>query len=194
MAHDGKLLPLEDLSALYDLIDPIIRTIVGIEARGDDLLAYEALDEDDIISTVWVELLRNDKAALRKWTPERGTIGAYVRVIARSAIKDARRRSKRRRDIAPTDSGDEGRLVGGDSPEEVADLLDRAQKFDACVRRGLAKKPRELTVYEMEYLDGRHQAEILAALDCEPNALYRLRNSLKQTLVKCRRRFFGEDE
>ena len=157
----------------YEKYNPQIRTIVARILSNSN----QARDIDDCVNTVYVNLMEK----LQQYNEIRGSMGAFVAVIARSVALNYRRDNSRY----------SGELIG----DEKFDFIDGNIKVEDDVDfrllvDGIVDKlnDQESILFTMRYILFYPPEEIAKSLKIKRNAvdarLNRLRNKIKNFLTK----------
>jgi hypothetical protein len=132
---------------------------------------------EDVLSEVWVQILANDRRALRRYDPARGELGYYLRLLAASrAATVLRSRARQQALLAPVDP---------QSTEEIERALLQRDFLEAlwAAARPLVKDVDEALFVRVMVM-GREAKEVAPELGLGQDAAYqrlaRLRSKLLQ--------------
>lgn len=161
--------------AFCRMASPIVLAAVrrsGVEAGGD---------MEDVAQDVFVRLVRDDFALLRRFDAERSRLSTWLTVISRSSAIDFLRRRGRPADraAAPLDGVEERHLA-------VAPALRDRLKIPAAMLSS-----RQRVVLHMLYDRDMDVAEVAAVLDVDPQTV---RSTRHKALEKLRRHFRAGDD
>lgn len=112
-----------DLDALVQWYWPVVWSAVAARVRG---VAGFAVEMPDLVSGVWLELLRNDRRRLRYYDGSRGELGYFIRLQAGQIAWSLITRRFERPHVAydaslePADEGVEPRMLERDFLERLA--------------------------------------------------------------------------
>jgi len=157
----------------YDKYNPQIRAIV---AR---ILNYagKSQDIDDCVSVVYLELIEK----LRQYNETRGSMGAFVTIVARSTALDYCRSSMRKA----------GELIGDDKIDFLSEPIEFEDKveFEMLVESILEKlNKKERVLFTLRYILFYSPEEIAKSLGIRRSAVdmrvSRLRGKIKNFLIK----------
>ena len=157
----------------YEKYNPQIRAIVT------RILSSAGLrdDVDDCVNTVYLEIMEK----LMQYNETRGTMGAFVAVIARSVALNYRKGGMRR----------SGELVGDEKLDFMSSPIDYQDEaeFDMLVEDIIARlSKQERVLFAMRFLYGYAPEEIAKALKIRRSAVdmrvNRLKGKIKSFLTK----------
>lgn len=157
----------------YEKYNPQIRAIVGRILN----CANQIRDIDDCVNTVYVGLMEK----LRQYNETRGSMGAFVAIIARSTALNYCRSNMRKT----------GELIGDKNIDFLSEPIEFEDKveFEMLVdniRKKLNKQ--ELILFGMRYIYYYSPEEIAKAFKITRNTVNkrvsRLKNKIKKLLVK----------
>ncbi len=154
----------------------IIHTAEHTAARGREDHSGRALDastRDDLVSEVFVVLLRNDKSVLRRFRRQ-SSLATYLCVIARRVI--ARRLMQQRLNAEQSGVSDAG------STDSAIARIDNAEHVERLLNH---LPPQQSQVVRMYHLQGKTYREIADALGLAEN-------SIGPMLSRARERLQGE--
>jgi len=156
-------------NSFYDEYNPQIRAIVSRILNN----ANQSGDIDDCVSAVFLEVMEK----LQQFNETRGSMGAFIAVIARSVAINYRKYNARR----------SGELIGDEkldflsSPIEYHDELE----FDSLVENIVSQlKKDERLLFTMRYLYHYTPAEIAKVLHINRGAVDMRTNRLKHKIKK----------
>ena len=158
----------------YEKYNQTIRAIVTNILKQAD----QTQDIDDCVNTVFLSLMEK----LRQYNETRGSMAAFVIIIARSAALDYRRNSIRKT----------SELLGGDKIDFLSEPLgfENEVEFDMLVENIILKKLSndERRLYTMKYIFFDSAEEIAKSFNISRNAvdarLHRLKNKIRNLLTK----------
>jgi len=160
-------------NSFYEKYNPQIRAIV---AR---ILSYsnQARDIDDCVNNVYLELMEK----LQQYNETRGSMGAFVAIIARSAALNYCRSNMRKT----------GELVGDDKLDVLSDPVEveSTAEFELLVKSIKSKlNEQERILFTMRYIYYYSSEEIAKAFKIGRNTVdkrvSRLKNKVKNLLIK----------
>lgn len=132
---------------------------------------------EDVLSEVWLQILANDRRALRCYDPKRGELGYYLRLLAASrAATVLRSRGRQQALLAP---------VAPESTEEIERALlqrDFLEVLWAKARPLIKDVDEQLFVRVM--VMGREAKEVAAELELGPDAAYQRLTRLRAKLLQ----------
>ncbi|MDG1839052.1 MAG: sigma-70 family RNA polymerase sigma factor [Phycisphaerales bacterium] len=133
------------------LVVASIRRVIpsGNTPSGDEL--------DDLVQSVYIKLLRNDRRLLRNYDPARAGISTWITLIARSVAIDALRRKKL--DLRPLDEA----AGAVSSPQMQASVGPLVPTHILTSRQKL--------VLTMLFEDGMDIADVAIVLDVNPQTI-----------------------
>lgn len=170
---------------MYEALNPIIRAEVRVFLHARRLQELDTEAAEDLVHTIWVDLLKDDRAELRRWDPNRASMSHFVRIKCRSKLKDRKRKHDGRRCIAPMSPLLEDVRTDRNTPDDVVESAQLGTKIDTCVRRRLGDRPLHVRLYEEEFLRGCDDALVEAALDIDRAKHYRMRHVIAGALRAC---------
>ena len=164
---------LELNNSFYEKYNPQIRAIVTRILNN----AGQAQDIDDCVNSVYLELMEK----LRQYNETRGSMAAFVAIIARSAALNYCK--KNRRNI--------GELIGDDKMDFLCEPLEFKSEleFDMLVKSILDNlSEKESVLFTMRFIFFYSPEEIAKAMKTNRNAvdvrLNRLKKKIKNFLIK----------
>ncbi len=156
------------VAASARLVRAAVRAVLGHGRPG--------LEPDDVVQDVYVRLVRDDLALLRRFDPERARLSTWITLVARSVAIDALRR--RRLDTVALGEAADGLAApeadGADDPE--------AAFLGPDVPLHLLSERQRLVVRLM-FEDGRTVAQIAAVLGVDEQTV---RSTKHKALVRLR--------
>lgn len=158
-------------------VDELVRRVLCplLEARIARLLAQRRGNRQELADRVQQVLLRlfdNDAAALRRWDPSRGSLSAYVGVIADHAlISEARRPAQ----PEPTEAPDDAR-----SPDSGPESKMAFRKLMDALLDELGEE--DFTLFRLVFLEGLSPEEVAALLELKRDAVYKRIQRLRPRL------------
>lgn len=192
MSEGMQGLPWRSPEQMYAELDPVIRTEVRIFFAVRRLRNMDAQDEADVINNVWLDLIKDDYAQLRRWEPARGSMKNFVRIKTISKLKDHKRKADGRGHIAPTTSLDRDPRPDPSNPELDALSQDIGQQVDLCVRSKLAEKPLHMRLYVRGFLLAEDPEVVRQALGLDKPKQFRLRHEIKRIRIACWQAIVGK--
>jgi len=164
---------LEVNNSFYDKYNSQIRAIVTRILNN----AGQTRDIDDCVNTVYLELMEN----LQQYSESRGSMGAFVAVIARSTALDYCRGNMRK----------SGELIGDDKFDFLSEPIGFEDKveFEMLIESILVKLNKEERVlFTMKYVLFYSPEEIAKAMKIRRSAVdmrvSRLKSKIKHFLLK----------
>ncbi|MCL2813028.1 MAG: sigma-70 family RNA polymerase sigma factor [Oscillospiraceae bacterium] len=161
-------------NGFYEKYNQIIRAIVT------NILKYtnQAQEIDDCVNTVFVSLMEK----LQQYNETRGSMTAFVIIIARSAALDFRRAGFR----------NTGELIGDENIDFMAEPMsfEKEVEFKMFLENMVLKKltAQERRLYTMKYVLYDPTEEIAKCFNIDRNAVdarvHRLKNKIKNLLKK----------
>ncbi|HEX2573899.1 MAG TPA: sigma-70 family RNA polymerase sigma factor [Polyangia bacterium] len=150
--------------------------------------------EEDLVQDVFIDLLRDDGAALRKWSPTRGPFEPYLRTWARSRILDLLRVQGR--------LGRGGRDVSSDD-QKLAELLEASVQtlggaagqydwVDEMVERYHQECSREERLFFQRCVEERDTNEFMKEFGLNPDAVYKRKQRQRDRLLQIAREILGD--
>ena len=160
-------------AGFYEIYNSQIRAVVARILN----YANQAHDIDDCVNTVYIELIEK----LQQYNEMRGSMRAFVTMIARSTALDYCRKNIRRN----------GELIGDDKIDFLSEPIEFENKieFEALVKSIKEKlNDREIILFTMRYIYYYTPEEIAKALKIRRNTVdkrvSRLKTKLKKLLIK----------
>ena len=159
--------------SFYEIYNSQIRAVVT------RILSYanQTHDIDDCVNTVYIELIEK----LQQYNEMRGSMGAFVAIIARSTALDYCRRNIRRK----------GELIGDDKIDFLSEPIEFEDKieFETLVKSIKEKLSEQETIlFTMRYIYYYKPEEIAEALKIKRNTvdkrISRLKIKVKKLLIK----------
>ena len=157
----------------YEKYNPQVRTIVTRILNNAD----QSRDIDDCVNTVYLELMER----LQQYNETRGSMGAFVAVIARSVALDYCRSNMRKAE----------ELVGDDKLDFLSGSMEVESKVEfQMLVEGILKKlnEQENILFTLKYILFYSSEEIAKAFKIKRNAvdgrLNRLKKKIKNFLTK----------
>ena len=164
---------LEVNNNFYEKYNPQIRAIV-IRILNN---ANQSQDIDDCINTVFLELMEK----LQQYNETRGSLGAFVTIIARSvALNYCKSNTRKKQELV----GDE-KIDYIIEPLEVADEIEFQMLIDTIVKK---LNEQERALFAMKYIYYYSAEEIAKTFKINRNAVdgrvIRLKAKIKKLLIK----------
>ena len=160
-------------NSFYDKYNQQIRAIVARILNNAD----KSQDIEDCVNTVYLELIEK----LRQYNETRGSIGAFVAIVARSTALDYCRSSRRR----------QGEFIGDDKVDFLSEPMGFEDKveFEMLVESILEKlNKQERALFTFKYILFYTPEEIAKALKIRRSAVdmrvSRLKSKIKTFLIK----------
>lgn len=178
-------LPWTSPQAMFDELDPWIRTEVRVFLRVRRRQRIDVEFENDLVNSIWVALIKDSYAELRRWIPEKSSMRHFVRLKTKSKLKDQQRKSVGRSLIAPQTALEEDPRRERNTPEDFAINADLVAKVDRCVRLKLAKRELHLALYELEFIQGLDDQTVEATLKIDHAKHYRMRHVISGIRKEC---------
>ena len=142
---------------------------------------------EDILGEVWVQMLADDRRALRLYDPQRGELGYFIRLLAASRASTAiRRRLRHATQLAPVDP---------DATEEVERAMlqrDFLEVLWAQARPLIKDVDEELFVRVMVL--GREAKEVARELGLGQDAAYQRIARLRSKLLRLAAKLLEEEQ
>ena len=165
---------LEVNNNFYEKYNPTVKSIVANILKQ----ANQSQDIDDCVNTVFVSLMEK----LQQYNETRGSMAAFVIIIARSTALDYRRNNIRKG----------GELVSDDKIDFLCEPLEfeNEVEFDMLVENIILQKLNndERRLYAMKYIFFDSAEEIAASFNINRNAvdarIHRLKAKIKKLLKK----------
>lgn len=172
-------------------VGPILQTVVHVVVMRRRMPPHI---EVDLVQDVFVELLSDDCAALRKWSPERGSCEQYLRTWARSRTIDRLRAQER--------LGRGGREVPSDEAK-LAELFEvPAQAFSNAtgqhdwvvemVERYHQECSPEDRLFLQRCVEERDTEELMAEFGLSRDAVYKRKQRQRDRLLQIAREILGD--
>ena len=159
--------------SFYEKYNPQIRAVVARILNN----ANQSHDIDDCVNTVYIELIEK----LRQYNETRGSMGAFVAIVARSTALDYCRSNRRR----------QGELIGDDKFDFLSEPMEFEDKsdFEMLVESILEKlDEQEIILFTMRYIYYYTPEEIAKSLKIRRNTVNkrvsRLKSKVKKMLIK----------
>ncbi len=188
----------KDLDALVRHYGSVVWGAVAARARRVPRLTMEM---EDLVSSVWLELCRNDRKRLHYYEPQRGEFGFFIRMQASQiawnlVLRELKQPELRGTRSEPIDTGREAQLLSRDVLERFSRIAeDRLSEsdwvlFNAVYVEGL--RPEEIaerlrrkvkTVYQQKYRLHAKLEEIAQELLAAPDSSTSPSEPLMQLLV-----------
>jgi len=157
----------------YEKYNPQIRAIVTRILNN----ANQSQNIDDCVNTVFLELMER----LRQYNETRGSMAAFVAIIARSAALNFCKSNTRKT----------GELIGGDKIDFLSDPVETEDKVEfQMLINGILEKlnEQESILFAMKYIYYYSTEEIAKTFKINRNAVdgrvNRLKNKIKKILIK----------
>jgi len=173
METDNQTGIFEINDSFYEKYNPQIKAIVSRILKN----ARQAGDIDDCVNAVYVELIEK----LHQYNETRGTIGAFVAIIARSTALDYSRGNMRRG----------GELIGDDNIDFLSEPIAFEDKveFEMLVKNIKDKlNERETVLFTMRYIYYYTPEEIAKAFKISRGTVdkrvSRLKSKIKKLLIQ----------
>ena len=164
---------LEVNDGFYEKYNSQIRSVVARIL----ITANQSQDIDDCVNTVYLELMEK----LQQYNETRGSMAAFVAIIARSVALNYRKGSMRKT----------RELVGDDKLDYITEPLETEDKaeFQMLIDMILEKlNEQESALFAMKYIYCYPAEEIAKAFNINRNAVdgrvIRLKNKIKKLLIK----------
>jgi len=163
----------KDLDTLVRWYAPLVSAAVMARVRGVPTLAMQV---EDLVSNVWLELCRNDWKRLRYYDRSRGELGVFIRLQASQITWKLVLRQLGRPELVdeeapePTDEDLESRVLSRDFLERFAER--------AKARLG----ENDWTILNASYMEGLTSEEIARRLEKQPKAIYQQKHRLRAKL------------
>ncbi len=188
--HEAQIAIRGDRRALQRLISThwnvVERVIAGRLRRAAGGYRVGALPQlkADLVQGFWERMLRDDRKALRRWDPERGTLATFLRMKAWSYVSEREFRPRARL-LLPFDESIEGQADPESFDVEVRFALRRI--LHASPERGPQPlSARDRTMLLAIYEEGLTAKELAARLGVTENVVFqtvsRARKKLAQVL------------
>ena len=159
--------------SFYEKYNPQIRAIVTRILN----YANQTSDIDDCVNTVYIELIEK----LRQYNETRGSMGAFVAIVARSTALDYCRHNTRRN----------GELIGDDKIDFLSEPIEFEDnvEFELLVKSIKEKlNEQEIILFTMRYIYYYTPEEIAKVLKIRRNTVdkrvSRLKSKVKKLLIK----------
>ncbi|MBT5656917.1 MAG: sigma-70 family RNA polymerase sigma factor [Phycisphaerae bacterium] len=168
-----------DAEAWQSFCDHTIRLVIASIRRvcpsgktpyGDEI--------DDLVQSVYVKLLRNDRRLLRNYDPSKAGISTWITLIARSVAIDSLRR--RTLDTRPMDEA-----FGAVSPD-----VQQAAPIGPLIPTHLLTARQQL-ILTMLFQDGLDVTEVAEALDVNPQTI---RSTKHKAMERLRSHFNAQSD
>lgn len=160
-------------ATLYRHYAGVVRGAVAARVRAWPSMTSQL---EDVLSEVWVQILANDRRALRRYDPARGELGYYLRLLAASRASTVlRSRARQQAPLAPADP---------ESTEEIERALLQRDFLEAlwAKARPLIKDVDEALFLRVMVM-GREAKEVAAELGLHQDAAYQRLTRLRSKLV-----------
>jgi DNA-directed RNA polymerase specialized sigma24 family protein len=152
----------------------VVRGAVAARLRMWPAMASQL---EDVLNDVWVQMLANDRRALRHYDPQRGELGYYLKLLAASRTSTViRTRMRQQARLAPVDP---------DASEEIERALlqrDFIEALWAKARPVIKDVDEQLFVQVM--VMGREAKEVAPELGLAQDAAYKRISRLRSNLLK----------
>lgn len=170
-------------ATLYRHYAGVVRGAVAARVRAWPSMTSQL---EDVLSEVWVQILANDRRALRGYDPARGELGYYLRMLAASRASTVlRSRARQQALLAP---------VAAESTEEIERALLQRDFLEAlwAEARPLIKDVDEALFMRVMVM-GREAKDVAPELGLHQDAAYQRLSRLRSKLVQLAARML-EDE
>lgn len=174
----------KDLDALVRWYGPVVWGAVASRIRGIPALAVQM---EDLVSLVWLELCRNDWKRLRYYDRARGELGYFIRLQASQIAWSLAMRQLGRAEllpevpVEPTDKDFESRVVSRNLLERLAQRArDRLSESDWAV-------------FNATYVEGLTSEELAVRLEKKVKTIYQQKHRLREKLEALVRELLAED-
>ncbi len=181
----GLGLPWDSPQAMYDEVDPWIRTEVRVFLRTRRRQQVDVESESDLVNSIWVALLKDEYAELRRWDSSKGSMRHFIGLKTKSKLKDQQRKSVGRAKIAPHTALEEDPRRERNTPEDFALNADLVTKVDRCVRLKLGKRELHIALYDLEFIQGLDDPTVEATLKIDHAKHYRMRHVISGIRKDC---------
>lgn len=175
----------KDLDAVVRWYGPGVWAAVAARVRGIPALAVQM---EDLVGSVWLELCRNDWKRLAYYDRSRGEFGYFIRMqagqIAWSLVLRQLGRAELVDEAAPEmadEDGLESRVLSRDLLERLADRA-KARLSDS-----------DWAVLNATYLEGLTSEEVAERLGKKPKTVYQQKHRLRAKLEELVRELLEED-
>lgn len=137
---------------LVGRVDPLIRAHIRVcMTNGHPIDVHEV---DDIAQQIWIRLFDRDSHRLRRFDPSRGSLEAYIGLIARQGIAEIKRRVRPTLAEVPVHQIEDP----GPSPERLAESREQARSLRAYLASKLPVRGQ--LVLKLLFDDGRSEDEV----------------------------------
>lgn len=202
-ADTADLLTVDEYHAVLDGNRKVMDNFciaLGAVFRGQvrrvlDSLGRSAKDlEEDLINDLFEALLENDKRALRKWNPARGTLRTYMRIFADRRSRDQLRgRSYARSCEKMMEAATLDSMPAQESAQTLS--LEEKEFWEQFQRLFSAQVSAEdQALYKRYYVDEERPEDIAAQLGITLDALYKRLSRLRKILFELRDQLLDQEK
>lgn len=169
---------------LYQHYAGVVRGAVAARVRAWPSMTPQL---EDVLSEVWVQMLANDRRALRRYDPSRGELGYYLRLLAASRASTVlRSRARQQALLAPVDR---------ESTEEIERALLQRDFLETlwAKARPLIKDVDEALFVRVMVM-GREAKEVAPELGLGQDAAYQRLTRLRAKLLQLAAQILADEQ
>lgn len=164
----------KDLDALVRWYGPVVWAAVASRIRGIPALAVQM---EDLVSLVWLELCRNDWKRLRYYDRARGELGYFIRLQASQIAWSLAMRQLGRAELLPEVPLEPANNEDLESRVVSRNLLERLAQH---ARDHLSES--DWVVFNATYVEGLTSEELAVRLEKKVKTIYQQKHRLREKL------------
>lgn len=176
----------KDLDAVVRWYGPVVWAAVAARVRGVPTLAVQM---EDLVGSVWLELCRNGWKRLGYYDRSRGEFGYFIRMQAGQIAWSLVLRQLGRPELA-----DEAALEAAHDDELESRVLSRDVLERLAERAKARLSDSDWAVLNATYLEGLTSEEVAQRLDKKPKTIYQQKHRLRAKLEEIVRELLEEEE